>query len=200
MTHNYNEGGILRQQAVVLRDTDNAYDLFVRSSRVAARIAAEAVDEIARGGGDLVAQDLREVSFYDAGKPYAGRIDWNQPATCLAAFVRAMDFGREGIDGGYEHLAAPAGASIAGEEIGLWRARAGGTASPYPPGTITHTDGAVWVQTGRGHLVLEQVCDGSGRDLAATEFLAARGIEVGQSFDARHAWRTGESRKYNHAA
>ena len=198
MTHNYNEGGILRRQPVVLRDTDNAYDLFLRSSRAAAQVAVEAVNDIAAGGGELVAQDLREVTFFDAAPPFGGRIDWNQPATSLSAFVRAMDFGREGINAHYEHLARPAMASMAGEEIGIWRASAGGTASPYPPGTITHTDGAVWVQTGRGHLVLERLCDANGRDFGR-RLSAARGLAVGQSFDAAHL-ANGESRKLSHAA
>jgi methionyl-tRNA formyltransferase len=189
MTHNYNEGGVLRHQPVALRETDNAYDLFLRSSQVAVRTLLETVAEIASGGGDLVAQDLRQVSFYDDAVPYGGYTDWNQTAASLAAFVRALDFGRGHVDGMYEHLAAPATATIAGQRIGIWRARAGGTMSPYPPGTITRCDGEVWVQTGRGHLVIERLCDSSGRDHVAAEFFAAKGITPGQSFDTTHAWR-----------
>ncbi len=200
MTHNYNEGGLLRQQPISLRDTDNAYDLFDRCSTAAAQAVVETVNEIAPGSGDLVAQDLRDVRFYDAAVPFGGRIDWNQPATCLAAFVRALDFGRGEIDGPYHHLTPPAAATLCETEIGIWRARAGGTMSPYPPGTITRTDDEVWVQTGRGHLVLDRICDPQGHDFAAADYFAANGIEPGQSFNPRHAWRAPDSLKLGHAA
>src|SRR5258708_6504986 len=76
------------------RDNDTAFALFVRCSQVAVRTAVETVIDIANGGGDPAAQALRDVRFYEASAPFGGRIDWNQPAATLAAFVRAMDFGR----------------------------------------------------------------------------------------------------------
>ena len=200
MTHNYNEGGVLRRQPVSLRESDNAYDLFLRCSQIACRALSDTVAEIAGGGGDLLAQDLRDVRFYEAGAPHIGRIDWNQSAATLSAFVRATDFGRGAVDGVYEHLAPPAMALLAGEEVGIWRARAGGTASPYPPGTITRCDREVWVQTGRGHLVIERICDAAGRDWVAVDYLNARGIGAGETFDARHAWRTAHAARLGYAA
>jgi methionyl-tRNA formyltransferase len=200
MTHNYNEGGVLRRQAVALRENDNAYDLFVRCSQVAARTMVETVNDVASGGGDLVAQDLRDVRYYEAGVPFGGKMDWNQPADCLAAFVRAMDFGRGHVDGLYEHLAPPARATLKGQEVGIWRARAGGTVSAYPPGTITRTEGELWVQTGRGHLVIERVVDAQGKDLDGMAFCEAHGVEAGQTFEAKQVWREGEAMKLSHAA
>ena len=200
MTHNYNEGGILRKQPIALRENDNAFDLFLRSSQVAARVLVETVNEIAEGGGELTPQDLRSVQFFDAALPFGGHVDWNQPAIDLAAFVRAMDFGRGHVDGAYEHLAPPASATLAGAEIGIWRARAGGTVSGYAPGTITRCDDEVWVQASRGHLVIERLCDASGRDFTAAEYLSERGIMAGQAFDTHHVWRAAESKKLGFAA
>jgi methionyl-tRNA formyltransferase len=200
MTHNYNEGGLLRRQPVALRETDNAYDLFLRCSQITARTLLEALDDVAAGGGDLVAQDLREVRFYDGAIPFGGRIDWNQPATTLAAFVRALDFGRGHIDGHYEHLKAPAAATLAGRELGIWRARAGGTASAFTPGTITRCDEELWVQTGRGHLAIDRLCDATGRDVTALAFAEANHLSPGDAFDARHAWRAPEAARLGHAA
>lgn len=190
MTHNYNEGGILRRQPVALRESDNAYDLFVRCSQVAARSVVEMTNEVSDGGGDLVAQDLRDVRFYESAAPHAGRIDWAQPAATLAAFVRAMDFGRGHVDGLYEHLTPAAATSLNDAPITIWRARAGGTVSAYPPGTITRTDGELWVQTGRGHLVVDRLCDATGHNWTGVDYCAAHGIEPGHSFDTRHTWRT----------
>jgi methionyl-tRNA formyltransferase len=193
MTHNYNEGGIVRQEPVALGESDNAYDLFQRSSEVAARVLKAAATDIAAGGAKFVSQDLRQVRFFDSATPFGGRIDWNQPATALAAFGRALDFGR-GDEDAYEHLAPPAKAALAGQEIGIWRARAGGTASPYPPGTLTRCDAeACWVQTGRGHLAIERIIDPAGRDCLAPKYFTSHGHRPGDSFDTSHVWRTAGS-------
>jgi methionyl-tRNA formyltransferase len=190
MTHNYNEGGMLRQEPVALGESDNAYDLFQRSSAVAARAVSAAVADIAAGGVKLVTQDLRQVRFFESATPFGGRIDWNQPATTLAAFVRALDFGR-GDEDAYEHLALPANAALGGQEMGIWRARAGGTASPYTPGTLTRCDAeACWVQTGRGHLTIQRIVDSTGRDCSAAEYFTSRGHKPGDSFDTGHRWVT----------
>jgi methionyl-tRNA formyltransferase len=190
MTHNYNEGGILRQEPVALAETDSAYDLYQRSGEVAARAVSAAIGDIAAGGAKFVSQDLRQVRFFDSGTPFGGCIDWNQPATTLAAFVRALDFGR-GDEDVYEHLAPPARAVLGGEKIGIWRARFGGTASPYLPGTLTRCDaGACWVQTGRGHLAIERIVDSTGHDCSAAEYFTSRGHKPGDSFDTGHRWVT----------
>ena len=188
MTHNYNDGGILRKQPVALRENDNAYDLFLRCSRAGAQLTVEAVNEIADGGGALIAQELRNVQFFDTARPYGGHIDWNQSAVDLAAFVRAMDFGRGPTDR-YEHLTMPAAATLGAADIGIWRARAGGTASSYAPGTITRCDDEVWIQTGRGHLVIERICDSSGRDFEAIEYLTEHKHVAGDSFATAERWR-----------
>lgn len=190
MTHNYNEGGILRQSQVELGETDNALDLLQKCSKAAALATVETVNDIASGGGDLVAQDLRGVQHFDFRLPYGGRIDWSQTAPQLAAFVRAMDLGRDDGKGAYEHLAAPAKAIVNGREIGIWRARAGGTMSAFAPGTITRCDREVWVQTLQGHLVLERLCDTAGKDFDAVEYLNAQGIRPGESFDIVHRWKS----------
>jgi methionyl-tRNA formyltransferase len=190
MTHNYNEGGILRQEPATLAETDNAYDVFQRSSRVAARAVSAAVGDIAAGGAKFVTQDLRQVRFFDSATPFGGRIDWKQPATTLAAYVRALDFGRRDEDV-YEHLAPPAKATLGAQEIGIWRATAGGTASSYPPGTLTRCDSdACWVQTGRGHLAIECIVDPTGRDCSAADYFTSRGHKPGESLDTGHRWVT----------
>ena len=200
MTHNYNEGGILRREPITLRENDNAYDIHLRCSQIGARAMIETLRDIAEGGGELAAQELREIRFFEAPVPFEGRVDWNQPAVDLAAFVRAMDFGRGNVEGGYEHLAPPAKAILNGRELGIWRARAGGTVSTFSPGTITRCDDELWVQTSRGHLVIERVCDGSDSDFPAIEYADQHQVNAGECFDTRHAWRAEEASKLGFAA
>jgi methionyl-tRNA formyltransferase len=118
--------------------------------------------------------------------PHDGEIDWNQPAARIDSFIRALDFGRP-TRGGYEHLAPPASCRIRGQRLGVWRARFGGTMSVYPPGTITRCDDQVWVQCGRGHLVIESLRAG-GRDYHAAQFFTALGVRAGDEFDGSNSW------------
>ena len=148
------------------------------------------MNDIAVGGGDLVAQDLCGVQLFDSTLPYGGRIDWSQSASQLAAFVRAMDLGRGDGNGAYEHLSPPAKAIVNGRQIGIWQARAGGTMSAFPPGTITRCDREVWVQTGQGHLAIDRLCDTAGKDFEALEYLNTQGISPGESFDTLHSWKS----------
>jgi len=173
---------------VPLHPADNAYDLFMRSSEVLVDAVAKVIDKIAAGEADLEAQDARTASFFGPGVPFSGWIDWSQPAERVAAFVRAMDFGRFNDCGTYQHLKPPAQASIAGQSLAIWRASAAGRRCPSAPGTIARCDEQVWVQTGRGHLVLEKVCDAAGGDHDAARYFAHQPFRVGDCFDTDHVW------------
>jgi methionyl-tRNA formyltransferase len=127
--------------------------------------------------------------------PVAGAIDWRQPALAIDAFVRWLDAARCGR-GQHQEPASAATARIGGAVIGIADARAGGTMSSYPAGTITRCDDELWVQTGRGHLAIERVIvEGRERDAAA--YFVAAGFAPGDTFDTSHRWTP---RPYNRAA
>src|SRR5205085_2045511 len=97
------------------------------------------------------------------------------------AFVCALE-SRRSARGQHQQPSAPATATIGRDPIGVCRARAGGTMSSYPAGTITRCDDELWVQTGRGHLAIDRiVVRGEERD-AARHFVAA-GFTPGDAFD-----------------
>jgi methionyl-tRNA formyltransferase len=201
MTHNYSEGAILRDRPVVMKPFCNAYELLAASSLQAADALAATVQEIACGAEVALQQDLRGgVQFFDGSVPHGGKVDWNQSATQLAAFVRAIDCGRFLEDGRYEHCTPPASAMLSGNELGIWRARAGGTVSNFAPGTITRCDGELWVQTGRGHLVIDQIVDDGGRDCTAADYIASHHLQAGDAFDNGYRWAASQGSPLNHAA
>jgi methionyl-tRNA formyltransferase len=186
MTPNYCDGAVLHRKAVVLKPRENAYDLSLRVAGAAAAAAVEAVERLARGDDHLVSVDPATPEVFEHELPHGGMIDWRQSAAKLDAFVRALDFGRQ-VRGGYEHLTAPASATIGGRTLGIFRARTGGTRSSYPAGTITRCDDQVWVQTPRGHLVVERVVV-EGRDYDGAGYFASQGFAPGDAFDTSFSW------------
>jgi methionyl-tRNA formyltransferase len=200
MTAGYCDGAILHRKSLVSRPRENAYEFSLRVAGSMAAAAVEAVEKLARGDDHLTSVEPANNDFYGPGLPHDGVIDWHQPAAKLDAFVRALDFGRT-IHATYQHLTAPARGTIAGRPIGIYRAHAGGTRSSYPPGTLTRCDeDQVWVQTPRGHLVIERVVI-EGRDLDAPAYFTSQGFTPGDTFDTSYSWNAPTpAREYGQAA
>jgi methionyl-tRNA formyltransferase len=199
MTQDFCDGAVLHRKPLLIKPQENAYDLSVRLADVAATAAGEAIAKLAAGEDHLSSVDPAGAQFFGPEAPFGGEIDWNQSGAKIDSFVRAMDFGRQ-VRETYQHLTPPAQAVIGGEEMGVYRSRFGGTMSSYPPGTLTRCDEQVWVQTGRGHLVIERIA-AAGRDHAAAEYLRGRGFAPGDRFDTSHSWSAGTpAREFSHAA
>jgi methionyl-tRNA formyltransferase len=183
MTPRYCDGAVLHRRPLVVRPNENAFGFYDRWSRAMAGAAVEAMAKLASGVYGLCSVEAASPLLFGPGAPHDGAIDWSQPAGRIDAFVRALDFGRE-TRGGYEHLTPPARARIGGREIGIWRSRFGGTMSDYPAGTVTRCDDQVWVQCGRGHLVIERLRAADGEDYEATDYFRTRGLRAGDEFEA----------------
>ncbi len=197
MTDSFNEGAVLLTQPMAIRSNDNAYDRSQQCTQAIIECAIRVVDRIATDHPNFTlpnapASSRGPACFYGPDLPFNGNIDWTQPASRIAAFVRAMDFGHTTCDGGYAHLGPPAQAALSSRTIGIFRARPGGVMSAYPPGTITRCDQHVWVQTAQGHLAIEKIVapDERGRveDHDAANYFHRHGFAVGMSFDLMHRW------------
>jgi methionyl-tRNA formyltransferase len=130
-----------------------------------------------------------------------GAIDWHQPAGEIQAFVRALDRRRRML-GQHQQPVAAAHATIHHQAVEICEARAGGTVSSYPAGTITRCDDELWVQTGRGHVAIDRILVG-GREQDAAAYFVAAGFAPGDTFDTSHRWTSPTSpsnRPYSHAA
>jgi len=186
MTHNYCDGAVLHRRPLLIKPTQNAYDLSLRLADCAVTAAVEAVDRLAVGDDHLQSLEPAIPPLFGAELPFGGAIDWRQPAGRIHSFIRALDFGRW-VQGAYQHLTPPARASIGGEPLGIYQSSYGGTMSSYPAGTITRCDDEVWVQAGRGHVAVERMLVG-GVDHDAAGYLTARGVRPGDTFDTEWAW------------
>lgn len=116
---------------------------------------------------------------------YALPADWRQPATILHSMVRSLASGMSGL--------------IRGQRVHLLHTRVGGTMSAYPPGTITRCDEQVWVQTGRGHLVIERI-GVQGTEHAAPAWFVSNGFAPGDRFDLVNVETPLPPKEFSHAA
>jgi len=119
--------------------------------------------------------------------PREDRIDWSQSADKIVAFIDALNPSRKASE--KETFAK---ATINNQTISIHRARAGGTMSSYPAGTITRCDERLWVQTGRGHLEIVAIYV-AGEECNAPEYFTARGFAPGDLFDRSHVWVESET-------
>ena len=123
--------------------------------------------------------------------PREDKIDWYQSADKIVAFIDALNSQRQP-----DEKENSAKATINNQTIAIHHARAGGTMSSYPAGTITRCDERLWVQTGRGHLEIESILI-EGEESDAAEYFTTRGFTAGDMFDRSDAWT---HRKLTHAA
>jgi methionyl-tRNA formyltransferase len=114
--------------------------------------------------------------------PREDKIDWRQSADKIVAFIDTLNSPHQ-----LEENETSAKATINNQTIAIHRARAGGTMSSYPPGTITRCDERLWVQTGRGHLEMESILI-ENEELDAAEYFTRHGFAPGDMFDRSHVW------------
>lgn len=114
--------------------------------------------------------------------PREDKIDWHQSADKIVAFIDTLHSPNQPNEN-----ETSAKATINKQTISIHRARAGGTMSSYPAGTITRCDERLWVQTGRGHLEIESLLI-EGEELDPAQYFTTHGYAPGDMFDRSHVW------------
>lgn len=189
MNESFDDGGILCRRDVEVLETDNAYNLFMRCAANAAGAMVDAAEQLSAGTAKIVPQNPEHATYFPRQVPMGGAIDWHQSGEQLAAFVRAMDFGRA-TTRGYEHLYPPALARLDGHDLGIWNVSLRHTdRSGATPGMITRCDSnELCVQTRSGQLLITGMCDSTGKDVSPGEFLMSLGARCARSLDVTHRW------------
>lgn len=165
-------GDIVLQRAVPVGPGDTATDLFHRTVDLIGPIVHDALDLIASGRAEWVAQDRTKASFFHKRSVEDSRIDWNWPAEDLERLVRAQS------DPYPNAFTYHRGERIRVVSAEVSRAYYGGT-----PGRvfIREGDGVVIVsgadaRTGRRRgLVLTRLRTEDGTEHAATDYFRTMG-------------------------
>ena len=169
-------GPMLLRESVPITDQETGGSLHDRLATVGARLAVQAVDQLAAGR-------LVPVPQPDTGVSYARKIDrndavldWREDAQVLAHRIRAFD----PVPGCSAVLASDTGLAIK-----VWRARDVGEANPEgaPPGTVLRaTEGVLRVACGRGTLELTELQRPGGTRQPVATFLRGRPVAAGERF------------------
>jgi methionyl-tRNA formyltransferase len=110
-------------------------------------------------------QDVSRRTYFSAGPPDGGRLDWSQPAQSILRFVRASDYAPFPSPWGHPQV------QLAGRSVGLAKAAETGFVTEERPGAVVEANesGAV-VATG-DELILVQRLWVDGRYLKPAELL-----------------------------
>ncbi|MGI6108112.1 MAG: methionyl-tRNA formyltransferase [Lachnospiraceae bacterium] len=125
MSPGMDEGDILLQKEIAIDPEETADSLFLKAEAVGGPLLLEALDRIEAGTITPVPQDGSLSSYSHKIEKEDGKVDWNQPAEELEAFVRAL-------------TSAPgAWTKLDGKIVKLWKVRAvpAGSGRQMPEGT-----------------------------------------------------------------
>ncbi|GAB5405600.1 MAG: hypothetical protein Aurels2KO_38310 [Aureliella sp.] len=162
ITAGVDEGKLLKQVKFGVSSDETSLSINTKCFAAALESFPSLVDELANDETRPVPQDLTQRSYFAKHKipPAAGLIDWQQPATDIAAFVRAMNFGD------YPNPITVPKLKFSSTVLGVLTATASSeaTEASQPPGTVLSiTDDSIDVATGAGTLSISQLVslDGS---------------------------------------
>ena len=164
-------GPMLRWESVDIPPDISAGTLTERLAELGGRLVVETLRALGRGEVRPQAQPAEGVTYAAKVRKSEAWLDWREPASRLAARVRAFD-PFPGACGG-----------IAGQTVKFWLAhpvdQPTGAALP-PPGTVLAADSAgLVVATGDGALRITRLQRPGGRQIDAREFFAAVPLAVG---------------------
>ena len=159
-------GPVMARQALRIAPADTAGSLQDSLAAMGAAIIVRALDDLMSGSARFESQDPAKATRAPKLTKAEATIDWTLPAMTIERMVRAFD------------PWPVAQTRLNGQQLRVWRARAGTSpAPPAPPGTVVAAgqDGIV-VAAGAGTLVIDRLQLAGRRALEAAEFTRARDI------------------------
>ena len=166
MNERMDAGDILLQQEIDIGPQETCGELQARLAEVGARALMETIARLHAGTLMRQPQQDDQMTLAPMIKKEDGRIDWTQPAVLIARMVRAFNPWPSAFT------------SLGGKQLKIHRAHAKALQPTGPPGTALRADNGIWVATGEGTLVLDEVQLEGRKRLSAAAF--ARGaVKVG---------------------
>lgn len=174
MVEEMDAGPVLHAIREPILPGETASELTIRLSELGAEALLEALAIMEAGKVVEEDQDHERATFAPKVDRDVARIAWKRPARELEWHVRAMD----AVPGAWTELD--------GMPVKLFRPvpqdpPEGGSG---PPGTVlsADADGGLVVATGEGALALDEVQPPGKRRMTAREWIAGRGVRMGQRF------------------
>jgi len=165
-------GPVCLTRRCAIGESDGCGDLERRLAELAAAAVAEALEEIAGGRAQFVAQDESLATLAPKLPSEYARLDFSLSANELTRRVRALS------------PKPGAAARLGDERLRILAAHAEPGRPGLVPGSPVHSRDALRVATGDGWLVLDRVQRAGGRPLTAAEFLRGFSLPDGARFAA----------------
>jgi methionyl-tRNA formyltransferase len=161
-------GPVLLERRVAIEPDETSGELLARLAPIGAEALLDALAGIAAGTLVPVAQDHARATHAAMLSKTDGAIDFAQPARAVAARIRGVD------------PWPGAQATLRGQTVKLFRARATSSERGGATGTVLAVDGeGAHVAAGDGVVVIREIQAPGRKRMTAQQFAAGRGIAVG---------------------
>lgn len=175
MGEGLDDGDMLLKEEVVLAPDETGGSLFDRLAEVGGRLCVQTMEALAAGTIQPIPQDATQATHVGMIKKSLGDLDFTRSAEALEHLVRGLN----PWPSAYTRLE--------GKTLKIWRARVAegcpecsGQAQALPAGQICHVaDDGIYVATGEGFLVLEEIQLEGKKRMAVADFLRGRTIAPG---------------------
>ncbi|MFP4020721.1 MAG: methionyl-tRNA formyltransferase [Halanaerobium sp.] len=174
MDQGWDDGDIIYQQEIEIKEDDNVGDLHDKMAEKGAELLLKTLKDVKAGKAPRTAQDHSEATFAYKIDKSLGEIDWDQSAEEIYNLIRGVN----PWPGAYTELD--------GDKIKIWESKISEREnSSHKPGTIIkadHNDG-ILVQTGDGIISLEKLQLPGGKRLDVQDFLNGHQIDNKKRFN-----------------
>ncbi len=163
------DGDMLLKQEVTLAEDETGGSLFDRLAVVGGELIVRTMAELEKGNITPMPQDESDATHVGMIKKSFGVMDFSKSAVELERLIRGLNPWPSAFT------------KLSGKTLKIWRARVEESeAKGAKPGEILRAENAgVWVQTGQGVLVLEEIQLEGKKRMAAADFLRGRALAAG---------------------
>ena len=171
MNEGIDTGDMIAKKTVRLAEDETGGSLFDKLAQVGAQLCVETMDIIEAGKAEYIPQNNEEATHTSMIRKELGLIDWNKSAVEIERLIRGLN------------QWPSAYTNLSGKTFKIWKAKVVSEENTYEPGCICRIDKAgMYVQTGKGILLLTEVQMEGKKRMDADAFLRGYQIEEGTFF------------------
>ena len=171
MDEGMDTGPILLKEEVDIKEGERAGELTERLGQIGAELLVKTIRLYAEGRLKPTPQEPELATYAPLIKREDGRIDWQRPATELENLVRGL------------HPRPCAYTYLKGRLIKIHRAHAAEGAGSRPGRVVKSAKDGIYVSTGRGLLVIEELQPEGKRPMLAEQLLRGYRIDEDTAFE-----------------
>jgi methionyl-tRNA formyltransferase len=169
MTEEVDQGPILHQERLDVRESDDIHTLLDRITEASVSGVYESLTRLENGEASFRRQSECEALYVQRRKPPDGQVDWSWPARRIWNLTRVL-----------QPPYSPAFTRWEGTRLEIHSARARPTPEYFEiPGHVVAVRGdEVWVKAGDGVVIIEELSEPKSTPKPASEYLSRPGIRL----------------------